>query len=387
MNRGDAARYKVFIIDDDPASIRMLNELLQERYEVFGSTGGHQAIELIGQLLPDLILLDVIMPEMDGYEICRRPKEKRATRDIPLIFLTSCTETDKIVRGFGLGAVDYITKPFQVSEVLARVDTHVQLRAARQEIALKNAELETRARELEHANEELEAFNYSVAHDLRTPLVTVGLICNLLLKKHSLSLDETDREYLLILLKETTRMDGLVSALLTFSRCSRQEISKQETDLSRMVNDIRAELLVQEPQRQVNFRIEEGVLCYGDPFLMQVVLENLIGNAWKYSSKKESALIEFGVSATDGETTYFVRDNGAGFEMDKAELLFAAFQRLHDSNDFEGFGIGLTTVQRIIHRHGGRIWAEGEVGKGATFYFSLKDEVGKRATRSGEMHE
>ena len=387
MNRGDAARYKVFIIDDDPASIRMLNELLQERYEVFGSTGGHQAIELIGQLLPDLILLDVIMPEMDGYEICRRLKEKRATRDIPLIFLTSCTETDKIVRGFGLGAVDYITKPFQVSEVLARVDTHVQLRAARQEIALKNAELETRARELEHANEELEAFNYSVAHDLRTPLVTVGLICNLLLKKHSLSLDETGREYLRILLKETTRMDGLVSALLTFSRCSRQEISKQETDLSRMVNDIRVELLVQEPQRQVNFRIEEGVLCYGDPFLMQVVLENLIGNAWKYSSKKESALIEFGVSATDGETTYFVRDNGAGFEMDKAELLFAAFQRLHDSNDFEGFGIGLTTVQRIIHRHGGRIWAEGEVGKGATFYFSLKDKVGKHATRSGEMHE
>jgi hypothetical protein len=372
--------HKILIVDDDPASIRMLNELLQERYEVFGSTGGRQVLELVGQLLPDLILLDVIMPEMDGYEICQRLKEYSATRDIPLIFLTSCTETDKIVRGFCLGAVDYITKPFQVAEVLARVETHVQLRAARQEIALKNAELETRAQELEHANEELEAFNYSVAHDLRTPLVTIGLFCNLLLKKHSAALDETGREYLQILLKETTRMDSLVSALLTFSRCSRQEIRKREIDLSRIVNAVRAELLLREPRRQVSFSIAEGVHCYGDPFLMQVVLENLIGNAWKYSSKKESARIEFGVSTTDGETTYFVRDNGAGFEMDKAELLFGAFQRLHDSNDFEGFGIGLTTVQRIIHRHGGRIWAEGEVGKGATFYFSLQDEVGKRTS-------
>ena len=166
-------------------------------------------------------------------------------------------------------------------------------------------------------------------------------------------------------------MEAMIKSLLKFSRLSRQDMDSEEVDLSAIASSIALELQIRHPERQVAFTIVQGAHCHGDPTLLRVVMENLIGNAWKYSSKKESAAIEFGVMNSAEKPTFFVRDDGTGFDPKQAGRLFGVFQRLHSEHDFEGFGIGLATVQRIIQRHGGNIRAEGEVNRGATFYFTL----------------
>jgi len=244
---------------------------------------------------------------------------------------------------------------------------------AEHEIVSLNINLAARTQELETANSELEAFNSTVSHDLRSPITTIHGFTQVLLEKCSGKIDEESMSYLAIIHKEVRRMDAMIKALLKFSRLSRQEMDKEEVDLSAIATTISLELRMRYPERKVAFTVAEGACCHGDPTLLRVVLENLIGNAWKYSSKKESAVIEFGMENHEGKPTFFVRDNGAGFDGSQADRLFGAFQRLHSDEDFEGFGIGLATVQRIIQRHGGHIHAIGEIDKGATFYFTLGD--------------
>jgi light-regulated signal transduction histidine kinase (bacteriophytochrome) len=184
-------------------------------------------------------------------------------------------------------------------------------------------------------------------------------------------LDAQCREFIGVILSESIAMNDLIDTLLDFSRVACKEISPSRTDLSELATVAAAGLRMREPQYSINFEIAPGIAADCDPDLLRVVLDNLLGNAYKYSGRKEEALIEFGVSGSDGEQVYFVRDNGAGFDMAQAGRLFSAFQRLHSEHEFKGFGIGLATVQRIIQRHGGKVWAEGAVGKGATFYFTL----------------
>ncbi|HEX9078360.1 MAG TPA: PAS domain S-box protein [Desulfuromonadaceae bacterium] len=240
---------------------------------------------------------------------------------------------------------------------------------AEQEILNLNIALTGRAQELEAANKELEAFNYTVSHDLRSPITAIHGFTQVLLDRCS-GLDEETRSYVGIINKEIRRMEAMIKSLLKFARLSRQDMEKQEVNLSALAATIAMELQLVHPERQVSFTIAEGAHCHGDPTLLRVVMENLFGNAWKYSSKKDSAAIEFGLLPGE-KPTYFVRDNGAGFDQKQAARLFGPFQRLHTDQDFEGFGIGLATTQRIIQRHGGDIHAEGEVGKGATFFFTL----------------
>jgi len=226
--------------------------------------------------------------------------------------------------------------------------------------------------ELEGANRELEAFSYSVSHDLRAPLRSIDGFSQALLEDYEDKLDETGKDYLHRVRAASQHMAQLIDDLLKLSRLSRAEMHYEQVDLSALAQAVAAELKETEPERQVKFIIKERVVAYGDRPLLRVVLENLFRNSWKFTSKHPQATIEFGVIQEGGKPVYFVRDDGVGFDRAYAGKLFVPFQRLHTSAEFEGTGIGLATVQRIIHRHGGNIWAEGEVEKGATFYFTLK---------------
>ena len=223
----------------------------------------------------------------------------------------------------------------------------------------------------EASNKELEAFSYSVSHDLRTPLRSIDGFSQALLEDYQDKLDDTGKAYLDRVRKATQHMGRLIDDLLKLSRVTRSEFHHETVDLSRMVRDISEKLKEEDSARTVDVIIREGVFVSGDPSLLKIALENLVNNAWKFTGRKARPRLEFGTAVKEGKTACFIRDNGAGFDMAYVSKLFCAFQRLHTSLEFPGTGIGLATVQRVINRHGGRVWAEAEVGKGATFYFIL----------------
>ncbi|MFH1647420.1 MAG: PAS domain S-box protein, partial [Chloroflexota bacterium] len=231
--------------------------------------------------------------------------------------------------------------------------------------------LEASSARLIAANKEMEAFSYSVSHDLRAPLRSIDGFSLALLEDHADKLDDTGQDYLRRLRGASQKMGELIDGLLKLSRLTRGEMQPRKVDLTALAGEIAERLKENDPERQAEFVINRGLTAYGDPDLLRVLLENLLGNAWKFTGMTPQARIEFGAQRNGKIKAYFVTDNGAGFDMTYAGKLFRAFQRLHDAAEFPGTGIGLATAQRIINRHSGTIWAEGQVGKGATFYFTL----------------
>jgi PAS domain S-box-containing protein len=251
-------------------------------------------------------------------------------------------------------------------------------KAAQEKIQQLNAELEQRViqrtAELEAANKELEAFSYSVSHDLRAPLRAVNGFAGIVLEDFSSQLPEEGKRYLERIRNGGQQMGELIDDLLAFSRLSRQSMNRQPVNSVRIVRDVLEELKPQQNGRQVETRIEDLPSCNGDPVLLKQVWVNLLSNAIKYTRDREPAIVEVGCTQDNGGKVYFVRDNGTGFDMQYAHKLFGVFQRLHRADEFEGTGVGLAIVQRIIHRHGGRVWAEAEINRGATFYFTIEGE-------------
>jgi len=248
---------------------------------------------------------------------------------------------------------------------------------------LTREELEQRVKErtaqLEALNKELEAFSYSVSHDLRAPLRSIRGFTEVLLERYSANLDDRGREFLRRVCESSQHMDRLIEDLLKLSRVGRAELKWQPIDISNLARSIVADLRKAEPGRQVKVNIASELRAVGDERLVRVALENLLRNAWKFTGKQPAPSIEVGAAA-NGERAFFVRDNGAGFDMGYATRLFGVFQRLHTASEFPGTGVGLATVQRIVNRHGGRVWADSKVNEGATFYFTLPQK------RPDEIH-
>ncbi len=263
---------------------------------------------------------------------------------------------------------------------LQRIVRDISERKRAEEVIQKlNSDLEMRVvkrtAELEAANKELEAFSYSVSHDLRAPLRGIDGWSQALIEDFGSQLDDRAQRYLTLVRTETQRMGQLIDDLLGFSRVTRAEMRHERVDLTSTARTIAVYLMDMSPERDVEFVIAEGLNADGDPHLLELTLSNLLNNAFKFTGRTENARIEFGCASLQGKRTFFVRDNGAGFDMTYTKNLFAPFQRMHNLSEFPGTGIGLATVQRIIHRHGGQVWAEGEVNRGATFYFTLESNA------------
>ena len=366
----DASIARILIVDDEAPQMEALcNTLRDEGYLTVGFTSANRALAALRDQRFDLLLTDLMMPEMDGIALLRAALEIDA--HLVGVMMTGHGTIDTAVQAMKAGALDYILKPFDLTVVLPVLSRALTMRRLRME----NAELAKRVREhaaeLEFANKELEAFSHSVSHDLRAPLRAVGGFAHILREEGESHLSEQEKRHLDRICAATTQMGELIEGLLNLSRLSRQPLSKREVNLAGLVRQELDGLAKERKGRQVEIRVAELPACLGDPALLKQVYSNLLANALKFTREKATAIIEVGYKEHDGERVYFVRDNGAGFDMRYAQKLFGAFQRLHSHEQFEGTGIGLSIVQRIIHRHGGRIWATGQVDKGATFNFTL----------------
>ncbi len=355
----------ILVVDDTPANLRLLTGMLKDLgYRVRSVSSGKFALRTAEHDPPDLILLDIMMPVMDGYEVCERLKADEKLAEIPVIFISALGETMDKVKAFQVGGVDYVTKPFQLRELQARVATHIELHRHRRL-------LQESYEQLEAANKELEAFSSAVSDDLRAPVMRIYGMSRTLLEDCAGCLDEQGRSFIQRVRNEANGMMQFVDDLLKLSRVSRAEVQPQALDLSKFANAIAERVNEQPSDRRIEFVIEPGLSAIGDGHLLEIVMENLLGNAVKFTSKREYARIEFGKTVIDGRTAFYVKDNGVGFDMAHAGKLFAPFQRLHKDSDYPGTGVGLAIVHRIIRRLGGKVWTDAVVDKGATFYFTL----------------
>lgn len=332
---------------------------------------GYVSHEVIGQSV------EMLMPESARYQHAERVNAFRQEG-----VQSRTLAEDKEIRGLRKGGEEFpIGATISQMELDGRVIFTVaindisQRRQTEWELETYRAHLEDlveeRTAELRTKNRELEAFSYSIAHDLRAPLRSVTSFSQILLEEASGKLEISELDSLQRIVRAGTHMSVLIDSMLELARIGRSRLIMAEVELSAVAERVRGRLEREQPQRQVRWHIQPEVVVRGDPQLLEVVMENLLGNAWKYSSKKETAVISFGVVEYASKRAYFVRDNGAGFDMKYVDSLFGVFQRLHNARDFEGTGIGLATVQRVIQRHSGAVWAEGAEGEGATFFFTL----------------
>jgi hypothetical protein len=400
---------KILLVDDQADNLLSAGAVLETLgEEVVKAESGREALRHLLDNDFAVIVLDVMMPEMDGFETAALIRQRERSRHTPIIFLTALGRSEEhIKQGYVLGAVDYLGKPFVPEILRTKVGVFVELHRksgllahqsklleqqnselqqaiqrswrAEEEIKALNRHLERRIAELNDLNHELETFSYTVSHDLRGPLSRIAGFSKALLESYRDRLDDRGRQYLDRIDYSANRMNDLVEDLLNFSRLTRLEMKEQYVDLSGIVRALSLELAARDPQRKVEFAIQDGVAAWGDPTLLRAAMLNLLENSWKFTHKHATSRIEFGMTegtqpGTAHGPTYFLRDDGAGFDMAQAGRLFNPFQRLHKDSDFEGTGIGLATVDRIVRRHGGRIWAEGEIERGAAFYFTLRQE-------------
>lgn len=393
MNTGSQDRPKLLIVDDDAAQMKAMCDTLQvEGYQVTGFTSAKDALRALNEERFDLAITDLTMPEMDGIEFLKAARE--IDQHLLGIVMTGHGSIDTAVAAMKAGAFDYILKPLSLRTMLPVLERalsvrhllneNLQLRQTEEMIRNLNASLERavqeRTRQLVDANKELEAFAHSISHDLRGPLRAVNSFTQLLIQESGEHFSERARGYADRVMNAAGRMEQLIEDLMRLSRVNGADLRRTEINVSKMVASIIGEFQAREPDRRVRTSIRDGLYAKADPQLLRIALENLIGNAWKFTKNSPDPEIEFG--ASDPKThLFYVRDNGAGFAPEYAKDLFVPFRRLHPSEEFPGTGIGLSIVHRIIRRHGGSIAAEGSPGHGATFYFNLPEPIELEAER------
>lgn len=363
---------RILLADDNADMREYVRRLLEPRFEVETVGDGLAALEAVKRKMPDLVLSDVMMPYLDGFGLLERLKSADATRALPVILVSARAGEESRVEGMQSGADDYLVKPFSARELLARVSARLEI--ARLHAGM-NRELERRVdertAELQEANRELESFSYSISHDLRAPLRHILGFSQLMEKSTAGSLDPRSAGYLKTIADAAVRGGQLVDDLLAFSRMGRAEMRFGQFELAKLVADVCSELAPDHDGRTIEWRIGDLPRIQGDRVLLKLVLKNLLANALKYTRTRAVAVIEIGARTDPRESELWVRDNGVGFDMRYVDKLFGVFQRLHSSSEFEGTGIGLALVRRIVSRHGGRTWAESALGEGACFHVTL----------------
>jgi signal transduction histidine kinase len=414
---------RILIVDDNAQNIYLLESLLKGLgYEVLSANNGKEALETAEKNPPDLIISDILMPVMDGFELCRQWRENDQFINIPFIFYTATyTEPKDEQYALGLGADRFVVKPqkpevlgtlvadvleefkhkknvlhekspeeekerlHQYSEILfhklekkvSQLETEVEIRKrAENEVRKLNENLEERVRartiQLETVNRELESFAYSVSHDLRAPLRHITGFINLIKEQIHDKLDDECLKYMEFIESSVVQMRNLIDDILSFSRMGHQEIVKTSVNLDDLVREVISEISADTGTRPIEWQVMNLPIINCDRSMLRIALSNLISNAVKYTRTRQQAKIEISIHMdNDNEAVIKVQDNGVGFDMKDGDKLFNVFQRLHNLEDFEGTGIGLSNVKRIIERHGGKVWADGAPDKGASFYFSL----------------
>ncbi|ATC65556.1 hybrid sensor histidine kinase/response regulator [Nibricoccus aquaticus] len=384
---GDTTATNILIVDDEPRNLLALDAILEPlKQNVTHAHSGAEALRHVLNTQFAVILLDVQMPTMDGFEVASLIRARERSRVVPIVFLTGIGNTQEWVsRGYVAGAVDYMIKPIVPEILRSKVEIFVELAKSRsrieeelrarvlftQEIATLNQALQKSNDELLTMNEDLAAFNQTVSHDLRAPLRHIQGFIEILGASLSTQLTEPQQKQFAVIKNSAARMVTLINDLLAFCRLSRAQIQAQRVDMQRLVESVRASLEPDFQDRIIEWDISNLGTVYGDEALLRQVWSNLISNALKYSRKVTPARIVIDSKDERPEKIFRITDNGAGFDMKYAGKLFGVFERLHPEKEFEGVGIGLANVRRIVERHGGRVWAEGSPGNGATFYFAL----------------
>ncbi|MFZ5861908.1 MAG: sensor histidine kinase [Nitrospirota bacterium] len=355
------SRPRIVLASDDAETREALRRVLAAAHDVSAVSDEGAALAAARAEQPDLVVSDLMPTGVDGLGLLRALRAEPITRAIPVILLCAQGDEDAAAEGLEAGADDALVKPVAARELSARVRARIAFGALRRQWAL----------DLDRVTQELDAFSYAVSHDLRAPLRAIEGFSDAVLTEYAAAVDEQGRRYLDRIRAGTQRMSALIEALAALSRVSRVDLHREPIDLASMARRVLGTLQRREPSRAVRADIPLQLPATGDQRLLAVALEHLIGNAWKFTARRADAAIFVGREPGGTETVFFVRDNGVGFDMAYADKLFVPFQRLHKADEFEGVGIGLAVVQRIMSRHGGRVWATGAVNEGTTVYFTL----------------
>ncbi len=361
----------VLIVDDEPINLHLLsNMLVKQGYEVHSVTRGVEALEVAQSNPPDIVLLDIYMPEMDGYEVCQRLKADERTRDIPVIFISALEETHDKVKAFGVGGVDYITKPFKLAEVLARVETHLALRELQKQLQETNQELAQSNAELQARNKDLDAFSHTVAHDLKNPIVSVVGYADMLRSSYDVMSDQEIQQALQVIIKAGYKMNNIVQELLVLAGLRHGDMELQPLNMAKIVDEALQRLTYTiEKARAEIITPDTWPSALGYAPWVEEVWANYISNGIKYGGQPPR--LELGATEqSNGVVRFWVRDDGAGLTPEEQSRLFTSFKQLEQVRA-TGHGLGLSIVQHIVEKLGGQVGVESEKGKGSLFYFTL----------------
>ena len=367
-----AQKLSLLIVDDEPASMRALCDTLEyEGYRTYGYTSAADALAAMRERSFDLLLADLQMPGTNGIDLIKSAQLIDPT--LVAVIMTGHGALETAVAAMKAGALDYIQKPIKLTTALPVLERAIAVRQLRIEKKRLEENVRERTEELKIANRELEAFSYSVSHDLRAPLRAVSAFTQALLSEHVGTLNAEGQRLLQNVNAGAAHMDRLITDLLRLSQLNRQELHRQPVRFAELIERIIEDMAAERAGRDIEFLVADFPTWQVDPGLLQQVFVNLISNAVKFTRERPRARIEIGYRMNGTTLVCFVKDNGVGFNMKYMNKLFGVFQRLHSADQFEGTGVGLSIVRRIVERHGGTVWVDGAQDQGATFYFSLPD--------------